>query len=221
MKLAEAFTAFIDDTSECSRGLLVLLDSSIRLELLAVPPDTAVPTKRLTMKRLRKAQRLREAVKKGAEDRSTERRWPPISLARTVEYLRSCEADVPATVRERCRPRATEPEPAAAPAKPSAKVPPGKKNDAPPPVAAEESGFQLLPQRWVDAVEVSSAVRARVSSAHRAVVKERDEAVAAYAACLTQLAEELKAKCDRLLSQEQSWINRWRAQVAMLRQGNL
>ena len=40
-----------------------LLDSTVYRELLLVPPDTTVPKKRMTLKRLRKAQRLREEVR--------------------------------------------------------------------------------------------------------------------------------------------------------------
>ena len=39
-----------------------LLDSTVYRELLLVPPDTTVPKKRMTLKRMRKAQRLREEV---------------------------------------------------------------------------------------------------------------------------------------------------------------
>ena len=60
-----------------------LLDSTVYRELLLVPPDTTVPKKRMTLKRLRKAQRLREEVSSGQESRSIERVWAPIRYVMT------------------------------------------------------------------------------------------------------------------------------------------
>ena len=62
------------------RGLLQLLDGTLTQAHLQVPPDTAVPKKHLTLKKLRKAQRLREEVRAGQPDNSHSRlvamAWP-------------------------------------------------------------------------------------------------------------------------------------------------
>ena len=55
------------------RGLLHVLDGTLTQAHLQVPPDTAVPKKHLTLKKLRKAQRLREEVRAGQPDNSHSR----------------------------------------------------------------------------------------------------------------------------------------------------
>ncbi len=49
------------------------MDATLTQAHLHVPPDTAVPKKHLTLKKLRKAQRLREEVKAGQPDNSHSR----------------------------------------------------------------------------------------------------------------------------------------------------
>lgn len=71
---------FCEDLGICGISFIKYLDTSLRLDLIQVPPDTEVPKKKMTLKRLRKAQRVQEAVKKGAEDTSSERIWPSLSL---------------------------------------------------------------------------------------------------------------------------------------------
>jgi hypothetical protein len=49
-RLWEHSRNFLDDLAACSRGFLVLLDSIMRREVLQVPPDTAIPKKRMTVR---------------------------------------------------------------------------------------------------------------------------------------------------------------------------
>jgi hypothetical protein len=78
--LAGHSKTFCEDLGSCSAAFIRYLDTSLRLDLVQVPPDTEVPKKKMTMKRLRKAQRIQDAVKNGAEDSSQERVWPALPL---------------------------------------------------------------------------------------------------------------------------------------------
>jgi hypothetical protein len=78
--LANHSKIFCEDLGSCSTAFIRYLDTSLRLDLVQVPPDTEVPKKKMTLKRLRKAQRIQEAVKNGAEDSSQERVWPALPL---------------------------------------------------------------------------------------------------------------------------------------------
>lgn len=85
-----AFTAkysksFCEDLGSAAVSFIRLLDTSLRLDLLEVPPDTEVPKKKMTMKRLRKAQRIQEAVKQGGEDLSVSRMWPVLPVEFIVQ----------------------------------------------------------------------------------------------------------------------------------------
>ena len=71
---------FCEDLGECATAFVKLLDTSLRLDLLQIPPDTEIPKKKVTLKRLRKAQRVQATVKGGGEDLSVERVWPSLDL---------------------------------------------------------------------------------------------------------------------------------------------
>ena len=212
---------FITDVSRCSQGLMTLLDSTVRQEQLQVPPDTAVPKKHMTLKKLRKAQRVKEAVAQGAEDRSQSRRWAGIDTQLAAEVVRVAEdlvtdlgsdpADT-AVVASSKSPRAPEP--------PGGKGKAAKKPDkgAPPPEAPKPS---LIPAGWVEVTKEESALQGLVSTAHRVLISERDSAIHCFTQYLAGSFEELRSDYDSILRQEQSWNERWRRQVEMLRQGNL
>jgi hypothetical protein len=56
----QASREYVDDLGLSSVGLLQYLDTVVRQELLQIPPDTEIPKKRMTQKRLRKAQRVQD-----------------------------------------------------------------------------------------------------------------------------------------------------------------
>lgn len=76
----ERFRVFCEDLGLLTKGLLYLLDGIYRQELVRLPPDTEIPKKHMTLKKLRKAQRIREEVARGNADRSVKRVWPGIIL---------------------------------------------------------------------------------------------------------------------------------------------
>ena len=80
---------FSEDLTLSYKSLIKYIDSSMVLESLQLPPGTAVPKKRMTMKRLRKAQRLREEIAAGGEDRTKVREWPAIKLEPLVKLAES------------------------------------------------------------------------------------------------------------------------------------
>jgi hypothetical protein len=226
MKLiAELSMKTLSDIGQCSVGLLGALDTFLRQELLIVPPDTQVPHKRLTLKRMRKAQRLRKEVAAGNTDRSIERVWPAMGIDSMVMCIRASEDLVPELL-----PPA--PAPVAAPVDP--KDPKAKKDAAPakaapnpkdkkggPPPAEEVAPASLIPKTWIEQTSTSSAIKAQVSSAHRAFLIERENAIKKYVAGVAQLIDSIREKYDLILKQEASWNQRWSRQVAMLRSGTI
>jgi hypothetical protein len=84
METSKYSKIFCEDLGACATAFVKLLDSSLRLELMQVPPDTEIPKKKVTLKRLRKAQRVQAAVKAGSEDLSVERLWPGLGIADIV-----------------------------------------------------------------------------------------------------------------------------------------
>mmetsp|Transcript_117 Transcript_117/g.213 ORF Transcript_117/g.213 Transcript_117/m.213 type:complete len:1180 (-) Transcript_117:42-3581(-) len=209
---------FCEDLAVVAAAYTRLLDTSLKLDLLQVPPDTEIPKKKVTMKRLRKAQRVKEAAKKGGEDLSVERVWPPLPLdsflegiSRAEPYLRveDLQEHAPAPVKQ------VEEE---VPAK-------GKKKDAKkaeqPVEEAPPARPQLITDTWVATIRENSSVRGAVSTAHRLLVSERDAALERYARHMTTLIDENKIYYGKILQQEASWNDRWKGQVEMLKQGNL
>jgi hypothetical protein len=216
--ITELAMGSLGDICQCSVGLMGVLDSFLRQELLHVPPDTQVPHKRLTLKRMRKAQRLRKEVAAGSSDRSVERIWPPISVEPLVGCLKAAEDLVPDLIPSAASsapivdPKAKGAAPAkAAPAK-------DKKGATPAPV---EEAPTLVPKTWVDTITASSAVKAQVSSAHRAYLIEREAAVKKYVSGVRTVIDTIRNKYDLILKQEASWNQRWSRQVAMLRSGTV
>lgn len=216
--LSDRAKQVVEDVTTCSNGLISLLDTTCRQELLDLPPDTAVPKKRMTLKRLRKAQRLRAEVAAGGQDRSHERQWPSVDLNPLKTALKGAEDLIPNLEQLLGPPPSAAPVAAAPPAKGAAK---GKKpdpKDTPPPVVEKPS---LVPDTWVQRLATESAVRGQVSTAHRVLISERDAVTKRFVKHLQQALDELRRKYDLILSQEKSWSERWDRQVQMLRQGNL
>ena len=213
-KLADASKKFCEDLCLSSKSLVQYIDSSMRLEALQLPPDTAIPKKRMTLKRLRKAQRLRNNIAGGAEDRSKERDWDPVNLKPLMETLKSAEDMVEGHVSA-----APEPVVEAAPAAKGGKATKG----APAAVAEppkEKSGI-LLSAAWMETTSQDSIVHGSVTTAHRSLVTERDKSLLAYIASLEDILHSVREKFGLLLRQEESWNKQWHNQVDMLRNGKL
>jgi hypothetical protein len=217
----EYLLSFLEDAAVCGKGLIQLLDSTVRQEQLQVPPDTAVPKKHMTLKKLRKAQRIREQVAQGGEDRSQVRVWAGIDMQFVSDVVRSAE-DMVLDLGKNPKDTAITPSSAVAapvvPDKKDAKKAPAK---GAPPLEVPAAPPSLLPPSLATALTEKSAVKALVSTAHRIVISERDAAVARFAQHLAGTLEELRADYDTVLRQEGSWNERWKRQVEMLRHGNL
>jgi len=213
---------FLEDAAVCSKGLIQLLDSTLRQEQLQVPPDTAIPKKHMTLKKLRKAQRIREQVAQGGEDRSQVRLWDGIDMQLPLAVVHGAEDLVLDLGQDPRDTAVTASAAAAAPAVPDKKDPKkaaaAAKNAPPPEPAAPPS---LIPPSWAAALKEKSAVKGLVSTAHRIVVSERDAAVVKFAQYLAGSVEDIRADYDTILQQEASWNERWKRQVDMLRQGNM
>lgn len=222
---AEHLMRFLEDAAVCGKGLIQLLDTTLRQEQLQVPPDTAIPKKHMTLKKLRKAQRIREQVAQGGEDRSQVRLWDGIDTQFPLAVVRSAE-DLVLDLGKDPRDTAVTLSAAAAAAaaapldkKDAKKAPPAGKN-APPPAEATVPP-SLMPTSWAAALTEKSAVKGQVSTAHRIVMSERDAAVARFSQYLAGCLEDVRGDYDAILRQEESWSVRWRRQVDMLRHGKV
>jgi hypothetical protein len=118
------------------------------------------------------------------------------------------------------------PPPVEQPTKTPAKATKGKKKAEPEPapaaaVSSQPAGLELVPQSWIQQIRDSSSVRGEVSTAHRLLVNERDHSLQRLSSHLASLIDENKVYYGKILQQEESWSDRWRTQVEMLKQGNL
>jgi hypothetical protein len=226
------FRYFIDDLVHLGKALILYIDSMTRLELLALPPDTEIPKKHLTLKKLRKAQRIREEVAKGGVDRSKRRQWPSIEIDEICQLIKDNEdlltdlgkdpLDFTGGVGEGSSPvpgddvKTKKGSAVAAPAgkKGSEKsVPKGA-------LAAATANPSLVPQIWIEKMKELSIVEGLVSSAQRVVVEERILAIARYKEYLKYFFAFMRDDFNKILKQEESWNERWKRQVQMLKNGN-
>jgi len=208
VRLATLAKEFTSDLCLAYQGLMGVVDSCLHQELLIVPPDTAVPKKRMTLKRMRKAQRVRDAVAAGEEDWTKGRVWPALPLQSLIDAIRAAESMVVEI-------------PADETSVASQEEAPKGKGKAPPEPETEPEPPTLVPQTWVEDLANESAVRSGVSTAHRALVSGRDISLDSYVQALAGIFEGIKSKYDVVLQQETSWSERWQRQVSMLRTGNL
>ena len=211
---------FCEDLGLSYTSLVQYIDTSMRLDALQLPPGTAIPKKRLTLKRMRKAQRLRDAVAAGGEDQSKEREWPAMAFDSLTKIASSAEDMV------NVKDPAAAVEAAAAAAAAAAEATKGKKGKAPPPAAAatgaaEGGGTPLLEPEWIESVIEKSKVRAAVTTAARSLLTERDAALELFSNSLKETLEDVRAKYSLMLNQEASFNMQWNNQVAMLRNGKL
>jgi len=214
-EMVEHAKHFCEDLGVSAKGLLVFIDSSLRLDALKLPPGTAIPKKRKTLKRMRKTERLRQAVAQGAEDREKERVWQEVPSQQICTIARSFETLVPNLEEVAAAELASQAPAAVAPTGKSA-APPPKKGEPAAVVAPVESPT-LVSKQWLDTLAANTALRGAVTHAHRVLIQERDLAVARYAECLAATLAEIKEQYGSLLSGEESWRSRWRRQVALLR----
>ena len=210
--LVEHTKTFCEELGVSCKGLLQYIDSSMRLEALKLPPDTAIPKKRLTLKRLRKAQRIKQTVSQGGEDSSQQRIWPSIQFDDTFQVILSAETLVPDL---------SVPEPVvAAAAEPAKKgAPPPKKGE--PAAVVETEAPTLVSKHWKGNLVSSTAMKGSVTTAHRILIRRRDEMVASYTSKLASAIDEIRQKYSFLLAQERSWIERWQRQVTDLKNGGV
>ena len=207
--LIDQSKVYCEDLTLAYKSLIQYIDTSMVLEALQLPPGTAVPKKRMTMKRMRKAQRLRDEVAAGGTDKSKERDWTPLELL-PLQELASQYSDLVDGVLESAAPAAVE------------EAPKGKgKKGAPEPAAETSSSDELVSTEWLTTTQTDSVVRGSVSTAHRSLIKERDESFAAFLVTIRESLEAVRDKYGRLLKQEDSWSQQWANQVDMLRNGKL
>ena len=209
-EVVEQAKCYLDDVGVCSRSLVQLIDSTPYLDVLKVPPGTAIPKKRMTLKRMRKAQRLKQATGQGAEDRSIQRTWHAVPIDQFLAIARSSEDLVPDLALQ----------PATAATQSDTKGAPAAKKGEPVAAPVVEKA-SLVSNQWAEALSKSSAVKGAVSTAHRSLLSERDAAVARYAQRLAAILDEIRETYGQLLRQESSWLERWARQVTMLRKGGL
>jgi hypothetical protein len=235
-KQIQRFRFFVDDLISLSKGLIGYVDSIIRLELLALPPDTEIPKKHMTLKKLRKAQRLREEIAKGGTDRSKKRKWPAIDLEEICALIKANEDLVtdlgndpsdftggPTSAgggadNQPASPRATGggDKKAPAPSKKASDKGSAAVNQA---AAVASQSPSLVPTVWMEKMKELSVIEGLVSSAQRVVIEERLLSIQRYQEFLKYFFGFMREEFTKILKQEESWNERWRRQVEMLRQG--
>lgn len=173
-----------------------------------------MPVKMLTLKRLRKAVRIKKEVEAngGTEDRSKFRTWPTLSVEGFLEVLSSAETIIDENNIPQPEP---EPEPEPDP-KAKKKAPPKGKPVEPEPAKEKPT---MVPSSWLTSLAANTCVAANVTTGHRAIVKERDTVVASFVEEIRTGIEDIKVEYNKVLKQEQSWKERWQRQVGMLRSG--
>jgi hypothetical protein len=215
--LATIAKSFVEVVCIVSTSHLAGIDNTTRLEILQVPPDTEVPKKRMTLKKLRKVERIQASVSAGAEDISKSRVWPPISPDSMIATLRAIDDMIRPEDRDVAV--AVEPSPAVDAKAPKAAA--GKKGAAPvaaePTQTVEANPTSIVTDTWLKTIAEKSAKRALVSSAHRLLVNERDAAVETFFNQLKLIFDSIRASYDTMLEQERSWSDRWSRQVEMLK----
>jgi len=216
-ELADLALDFVEDLGLCCVSSIKYLDSTFHQSLLHVPPGVEVPKKHLSAKRLRKVQRLKQAVEQGAEDKSRERVWPPVPTDELKAILEAAESMI------FVEPPKVEAAPAVLETNVSKKDK-GRKQSASKPVdidVAAASATALMSPSWEDTMRTITAARGGVSTAHRTIVEERDVAIRYYVDDLSSMFDEIRAKYDTVLSDEQGWSMRWARQVEMLKSGSM
>ena len=209
---------FMEDVGVVYKSGVQYLDSSLRLDSIALPPDTVMPKPKLTMKRLRKAQRIRQevAASGGGEDRSKARTWPAIPVDSLLSVLTEAEALVDSS---KTQPPPAPVQEAPLPSKGGKAATKGAAAAAPPAAAIVDEKPSLIPSSWLTSLAANTCVHGKVTTGHRAIVKERDRAVANFMDTVKEALEDIRNVYGKVLVQEKSWSERWRRQVDSLRSG--
>lgn len=207
---------FVDIVAVASTSYMSVLDNTVRLDVLEIPPDTEVPKKRMTLKKLRKAERIKDAVAAGADDSSKSRVWSGMDTSKIAQVLRAVDNLVLAEDRESPAPVSTAP---AASVAPKGKVSKAANTVEAVAVPEETNPMSLVTDAWLRTVAEKSSKRGLVSSAHRLLLSERDSAIEKYFGTLDEMLRELRLEYDTILQQESSWSDRWMRQVELLRKG--
>ena len=208
--LIELCRNYVEDLLQCTKGLILYLDTCLHRGQLVIPPGCSVPKKRLTAKRQRKAQKIKALIEQGEEDRSKERTWPPINLDKLCNVVAAVETLV---TPEEVHTVASE--------KPIKKLQHRASTKKVMALAQpSESSTVLLSNEWLEKLRVASAIRSGVSSAHRAIIGGRDAAVDGYVEELSEMLNDIKEKYGKILSTATGWSERWEKLVHMLKQGH-
>ena len=207
---------FIDNIGIAYTSYMSVLDNSVCLDVILIPPDTEIPKKRMTLKKLRKAERIKDAVAAGREDTSKSRVWPGIDGTKFTKVLRDIDdliiksstevTDTPVVV-------------ASAPAAKGKPAKGGKNDESVMNAPAEKNPNSIVTDTWIRELFEKTSKRGLVSSAHRLLISERDAAIDVYFETLDGIFKEIRLKYDTILQQENSWSDRWMRQVELLRKG--
>eukprot|EP01041_Mallomonas_annulata_P008913 gene8913-18445_t len=216
---------YFENIGICSSSVLLYLDSCLHQEQLQVPPGMNVPKQHLSAKRLRKVQRLKNAIAQGVEDRSKQRVWPPVPTEQLrvilddAEHMITPDVIIPAT--EIVQVEVSKKSPVKSTTKSTSSTGGASgvssKNAEPLPGTTTPMRPQLMGHGWEDKIRQMSSVRGGVSPAHRAVVEERNTAIKSYVNELSVVLGEIRSKYDHLLEEEAGWGVRWKRQVELLR----
>lgn len=226
---------YVNDLCTCCESLLLYFDVSARQEVILLPPDTIIEKKRLTLKRMRKALKLKELIFQGQrEDRSHERVWPNLNINNLLSILKVGEDNIlkgyeslglaiPAV-----KPTIQIEDPVTSPKNTKlSKSAFGIKKENSNSVSESSndvdsrSTISILPVNWVKDVTAKSSVRAGVSPAHRILIQERNDMILKVTGVIQTILNDVIKSCNRLVFEEESWKTRWTRQVQMLRNGNL
>jgi hypothetical protein len=217
--------AFVDELRVTATGLCVLLDTSLFLDdVLEAPGETNdLHARRKGFKHLRKLQRIREDCEAKHEPPPSDvsgrpplrRRWHPLALEQLLTAAEEADAatavlqstEVVAVPIVASRPKSG--------AKSKAKIQNGAE-------AAEAPATILSAMRtWSVKTCRDSELETYLTPAHRALMRERDQACAAYTQDALSSIQMIIKTYAHALAQEESWQERWRRQLATLQRGDI
>ena len=212
---------FLEDLQVATSSFMCLLDTTLHRELMQVPPGTDAAKKRLTLKRLRKLHRVRTDPKSPTDGSLSlsgtvgekERMWHGMDVSRLIDLAVGAQQMILSDFNSRVAVM----DGATAP---SSSVVAAEQRR--PSLSMSNGDDQLLSDEWMKALQSNSKLKSSgVSTSHRVLIRERDEALNKFTNRLTLEVQLVNEYCSTLLSDEESWRQRWVRQVMMLRKGNL
>jgi len=96
----------------------------------------------------------------------------------------------------------------------------GKGAVAAPPTEVVTEPPSLVMSAWKQEVQTMTAVSGAVTTAHRAIITERNESVIMYVERFRSAVESIREMYGTIIAHENSWKERWRRQVEMLKSGD-